>query len=174
MATTYQLIASTILSSTSTSVTFTGINQSYKDLLIRTNIRSDIAADVAAPSLTLNNDGGANYYYRYMRGNNATSSSATSSSQTEAYFSSGTTGSTAPTGTFAGSDFYVANYANTNITGKEILYWQNANTSTASSSWINMASDYYNGSAAITSLTITIGAGSYNMQIGSTFYLYGI
>ena len=172
MALTYVLIAKQILTGSQTSVTFTGIPQTFTDLLFRVNIRSDFSGNVVSPTLKYNSLGTSIYGTRYLRANNTTASSALQSGQSESYFNTGSAGSTAPAGLFAATDFYISDYTNNNY--KSIAYFNGVSTSTASSHYVDTASNYIDITTGITSITIDIGAGAFNMVAGSSFYLYGI
>ncbi len=156
---TYQPIASVTLSSAQSSVTFSGIPQTYTDLVVVISGKRDTgSADDFA--IRFNGDTGSNYSRTFLAGDGSSASSGRSTSVTNLpmlYMDS--TNWTATT-------FMVFNYANT-TTYKTAMNRTNLPgvvTSTNVGLW--------RSTAAITSISFT--APSNNIASGSTFNLYGI
>lgn len=84
---TYIALANTTLSSSSSTVVFSSIPATYRDLVVTVSGKTTGNADIG---LLLNNDSGANYSFVYMGGNGTSAASGSSGSQTsvvlDAYF----------------------------------------------------------------------------------------
>lgn len=172
MAATYKLITSNILASTATSVTFSSIPSTYTDLVLKTSIRTNVAGAIAVdPSLLINGNSSAIYSQTYLQGNGATVAGARSSGQTEAGFRFGAndTGSTA--NTFTSSEFYFPSYRASHNKPFSLI---TATENNATTGYINAQAQLFGSTSAITSISITIGAGAYSFAAGSSFRLYGI
>jgi hypothetical protein len=160
MASTYEKIATNTLGSTASSVTFSSISSAYTDLVL-----------IAVPAITTgSNDNristnlSGTYSNTYLYGTGTTASSGRTGGGTyiygDWYASVNTTlGATVYT-------YQFMNYANT-TTYKTILGRANS-----ASSGVDAIVGLIANTAAINSITLTIGASTY--AIGSTFTLYGI
>lgn len=156
---TYDLLDSTTLTSSASSVTFSSISQDYRDLVLVVNCIAASAGDSLRPRI--NGDSGSNYYQVVMYGNG---SSATSASNTSSYIDlQGINFST------TARTLFVFNFNDYSAIDKHkpILIRSNKpdnSTHAAASRWAN--------TSAITS--VEIGAGGTTFAAGSTFHLYGI
>jgi len=145
---TYDLLASTTLTSSSTSITFASIDQSYGDLILVVN--------VGAAVMRLNGDTG--YYYPAvgMFGNGSTAASAVlNNTHFNSYYTS------LPNGM---SKFQIMDYSATDK-HKSVLFEYSQGAVA-----IERYAGRFTRTAAITSLEI----GIYTYPIGSTFNLYGV
>ena len=172
MATTYTLIASNTLSSSAASVTFSSIPNTYTDLVLRCSMRTSVAGVVAVdPTMTFNSDSSAIYSHTYIQGNGASASSGRSSGASEVGFRYGANDTGSTSNTFTSVEFYIPNYTSTsNKTFSTII----ATETNAATAYINGIAQLYRNTSAISSFTINIGAGAYNISAGSSFFLYGI
>lgn len=156
---TYDLLASNVLSSSASSVTFSSIPSTYRDLVLVTSI---LGTSDTYFRFQFNGDTGSNYETINMAGNGSTASSSTTSS-TGGYLnfrnSSGTTERIL-------SITSVMDYSATNKHKTSLI---RANTS---SLFTEAIANRWANTAAITSMLIYPQAG--NFASGSTFYLYGI
>jgi hypothetical protein len=159
---TFDLIGSTVLNSSTATVTFSGINSSFRDLVLVANCSTDITSD--NPGIRFNGDSGSNYNALVMLsgGSSALSYSRTNitSGWMEWYSASG-------------QQLIVCeinDYATTNK-HKTALFRRDQPSNVVSAGAIRWAN-----TAAITSLTVLPGAttGSGNFNTGSSFYLYGV
>jgi len=150
---TYVALDSQVLSSTSSSVVFTGISQAYTDLVVVIN--SNTSGDL---TLRLNGDTGSNYsataIYAYSSFGSARNSNATSLWLNYA----------------SNSGNYMAivnvqNYSNT--TSYKNVYLRDGANGTGTDVIVGM----WRNTAAVTSLTFTPPT---TFAVGSTFNLYGI
>lgn len=154
---TYDLIASNVLGSSASSVTFSSISGSYRDLVLVVN------ATAGGNNLTLrfNSDSGSNYNIVWANGNGSTAVSNSESSQTQMRL---TTAS------------YITSVRNTNIS--QIMDYSATNkhkTVLARGNGefgVDMIAGRWASTSAITSVQAICDGG--NFDSGSTFYLYGI
>ena len=156
---TYDLLDSVTLSSSSSSVTFSSIDQSYRDLILVSSIN---ASATSYFYLRFNSDSSSSYSTVNMGGDGgATNSFATTATQSYLnFYQSAST--TEPNGSIT----QIMDYSQTDK-HKSVLVRNN----TASKVVEARASRWAN-TAAITSLSVTASTG--NFTAGSTFYLYGV
>lgn len=175
MAPTFKLIASSALTTSAASVTFSNIPQSYTDLIVRFSLRSSTGTFSADLNGQLNGSSASEYSTTQLSTFGGAPQSTKLSSRTvfEAQNDVQPSGSTA--NTFGSGEIYITNYAGS--TNKQFSHFINsadngasfiggggyANVSTLAHLWRN--------TSAITSLVLSSGN---NFASGSTFYLYGI
>lgn len=160
MPRTYEPIATQILTANATSVTFSSIPSSYTDLILIFNGTN--ATSNNGLRLRFNSDSGTNYSTTYLYGNG---SSAVSERTTN------TTGGQIATdiaSTQATSIAHIMNYSNT-TTFKTFL-----GRGSSAANFADAQVSLWRNTAAITSVTVLLGAGTSNFSTGSTFTLYGI
>lgn len=163
MANTYELIATTGAPSASVaSLSFTSIPSTYTDLILTLSIRSTSTNNYGS---VLFNSSSTGYTRKILYGDGST---AYSTSPT-GYESLSINPSNATGSTFANYQMYIPNYAGSNNKSFSVDAVGENNGTTAQA--IFHAGTWAN-SAAITSLTITSGAGDIAQY--STAYLYGI
>jgi hypothetical protein len=164
MANTYYLLAiNTVGSSGTSSVTFSGIPQTYTDLVVKLSLRSDRTADTESVNMTVNGSS-TSMTWNYLLGNNSVASSATAQR-----FYTNSDYNTA--NTFGSSEVYIPNYADANYKSFSVdTVSENNATSGAQTELLNQL---WSNTAAITSITFAPQFGS-NWKQYSTFYLYGI
>lgn len=152
---TYDLLDSVTLSSSSSSVTFSSIDQSYRDLvLVGEHLGS---GGIASFYVTLNGDTGSNYSMVWMSGTGSTSSGSTTTTQ----FS----GLSATTTVATLNIFNIMDYS---ATDKHKSVLTRSNTPT----FVQARAQRWANTSAVTSMTID---GQNNpFASGSTFYLYGV
>ena len=164
MASTYEPIATTTISgSTTATVTFSSFS-GYTDIHAVLSIKHTTSSRYSL--LRLNGDTGSNYSLTFMYGNGTTAGSARDTNQTSIGLNaSGYESSTE----FTNFNLDLMNYSNA-TTYKTILNRGNAAT-------IQVAATVYSwrSTSAISSMSFTTGgAGSGYFAAGSTFTLYGI
>lgn len=157
MTATYDLIASNVLGSTTTTVTFSSIPATYRDLILVAEVLG--SGGNAGTRIQFNGDTGSNYPQVEMSGNGTTASSG---APTLAYIN-GQTGTTTARGL---TILQVMDYSATDKHKTSLSRYGRADSATAAgaSRWAN--------TAAINQITIFAPVNTY--AIGSTFYLYGI
>jgi len=155
---TYVPLANVTLGSTATSVTFSSISQSYKDLVLIINATS--SPGLRGVQVQFNDDTGSNYNYVYAYGGDGGNFSG--SSNTTAI----------PVGVI-GSDFdnigtvNLLDYSTTNKHKSALIH-------RATTSWgVDIVSGRWANTAAVTKIKLFTD-GSLAFSSGSSFALYGI
>jgi hypothetical protein len=167
MPTTYDLIASSTLTTTANTISFTSIPQTYTDLKLIVSSRCDYAAAVSFYRIYVNSTGGAANYGRAWAESNTSTVSGSMVAQTDPfYYAMQTYGTSASANLFDSSEFYFGDYTRANF----------------AKSWVSLNSTYYysytaaghwNDDPAITNLYVVCG-NSANFVANSSFYLFGI
>lgn len=168
---TYEKIASTTLSSNATTITFSSIPQTYTDLILKFNIRTDIAGGGAYNvSIRINGNSGTNYQTLRLYGNASSVLSFNASGQSQTLAGMATAaGDTA--NTFSSNEIYLPNYKWSNAKcGSTVSVHEN--NATAAERFF--AANYINLTDPITSIELQITGVSYNFVPYSSAYLYGI
>ena len=165
MAATYDKIATTTLSSATTTINFTSIPSSYTDLRIVWVFSSVSAGNT--PYLQINGDTGQSYSYLTLFGTGANNyGSQRSSNNFGAYLVSNVA---PPTGVKIMHTIDIFNY--TASTSKTLLNFYSADNN--GSGTVSHGVNCWRSSAAITSVQLLFDAGG-NIASGSTATLYGI
>ena len=164
MAVTYNKIATTTLTSTASSVTFSSIPATYTDLILIANPRTSNASTNDYLYVKYNSDGTYANYVRvelYGNGSNALSGKSSNPLIIE------TTGSTSTAGVFVSNIVNIQNYSNTTTYKTTLFRYSKADEVVLGgvSLWKN--------TAAISQIDLIPYAGA-NISVGSTFTLYGI
>lgn len=159
---TYDLIASNVLSSTTSSVTFSSLNSiaaGYRDLIV---VISGTMTSNNSAWIRFNSDSGSNYNRVWMQGDGSTTASGLSANQAQIYISS--------TDAFSSTNInqvqiqlFDFNTTDKHKAGLIRVDRSDAVTSALAFRWAS--------TSAITSILID-GDGDY--ASGTTFYLYGI
>ena len=165
MANTYTLIASNTLSSTTASVTFSSIPQTYTDLVLQVSARNDEVDNGASLRVYFNSDT-ANITVRELRGIGTTVASYSLSIPQAGYVAA--LNSTA--NTFGAGTIYIPNYTSSNnkSSSGDIVLPSN----TAAENYGVLSARLWSITSAITSVTVAPGLDSWVQY--SSFYLYGI
>ena len=169
---TYTPIASVTLSSAQSSVTFSGIPQTYTDLVLVVNSGTTHSSSTFL-ALEFNGDTGTNYSTTNVYGNGSSAGSARQANNNYAW-----------TSFFVGQDATVSttnvitnilNYSNS-TTNKTLLSRANRGNSTLDYYGTEAVVSMWRNTAAITSITVKNWRSgvSYNFASGSTFNLYGV
>ena len=164
MPTTYEPIATTTLSNTQNSVSFTSIGGTYTDLII---VVSPLTNNTSADDVYIqyNSDTGSNYSQTGMRGNGSAASSSRALSQAQIFTTlTASAGSTTDPRT---TIIQIMNYSNT-TTYKTCLIRENI-----AASQVAANVGLWRSTSAITRVDISTGSG-FDFASGSTFTLYGI
>lgn len=162
---TYTPLANITLGSAQASVSFSSINQGYRDLILVMQIRTTRSATSDGGFVRANSDSGANYARVGMYGNGSSTGSFTG---TETGFYLSVTGNNATSGVFDMNVLQIMDYSATDK-HKTALLRESENQITT----VLAEAQRWANTAAITSLTIVPQVGP-NLAAGSTFALYGI
>lgn len=161
MATAHVLISTQTLASAVSSVTFSSISSSYRDLIL---VNNTSASAGAFTTLRFNGDAASNYQFTTLEGNGSSAVSNNSASTMLFLMWAGTNDLSA---TQSNSIVQIFDYSATDKIKTTL--------SRVNSTAVNVVASTgkWNSTAAITSVTVmTNGAPTFN--IGSTFSLYGV
>ncbi len=165
MAATMKLIASTTLTSTS-NVIFNPIPQTYTDLFLILNIRTNIGSYIDDVFLTFNGSGTESSTSLYRTATNSLASATAAS----LFLRGVASGSSATANTFGTAELYIPRYSNTSYT-KQFFAWGGGETNDSSLTQTSMNGYTRNSTGAISAITITCNG---TPVAGSYCALYGI
>jgi hypothetical protein len=155
---TYDLIASNVLGSSASSVTFSSIPATYRDLVVV--VKADGANQNAL--IRLNSDTtGSNYSPVSMYGTGSSAFSSTIGQNTITYDVAADTNYLA-----------IINIMDYSATDKHKTMLNRANNPTGSAPAVGASAIRWANTSAVNTVTILISAGSW--AVGSSFYLYGL
>jgi hypothetical protein len=171
MATYVKIASYTAGASEGTSITLSSIPGTYTDLMLKISAKDKYTgANNSALYCRFNSDSGTNYLYRRMYNSAGSSASDTAASQTSCNL--GYIPTADLTNQFGICNVYMPNYTWSNPKVQSI---DNAQEGAVASTGMNtplMASNYWTGTSAITSITIYCGGTAFAQY--SLFDLYGI
>jgi hypothetical protein len=169
MPSTYNLISSNTLSTTTASVTFSAIPSTFTDLVLKISARNNGTTTIV--NVRFNGDTTANNYSSLvLRGTGSTVTSFSyDSTRTSLFQQDGVNPSANYANSFSTSEIYIPSYTTTR--NKSISGSTNTedNSTTA---YISKIAHLWTNPVAITS--INLFAASDSFVSGSSFYLYGI
>lgn len=170
MANTFVPLAKSVLTSTSSSISFNSISGSYTDLVILISARTDRPTVQQDPiKIRFNGasvDTNLSYTYVYAVGTSVGASAGSSYGLIGYATCAGSTSNT-----FSNIEVYLPNYAGST---NKLISSTNANeTNATSSNELDVIATSWNSTAAITSITLLPNTGP-NFVSGSRFDLYGI
>ena len=169
---TYVALAKNVLTSSQSSVSFTGISGNYTDLYIVVSPRNTGAVVSEFFYFTINNDSSGIYSYTQLQGNSSAASSARSVSDPRFIIPYGYPGANATSNTFGSIEIYIPNYTASQNRQVSITAVSENNSSSANNAYIQCMAELYRSTTAITSIEFNAVSGSY--ASGSRFDLYGI
>jgi hypothetical protein len=171
MATTYKLISSTTLSSTTQTVTISSIPSTYTDIVLQGYLAQTSGGNNWATfNIKINGNSGSNYSSNYMNSDGSTATAGDSGPTSGWYFDvlSPGGGTANPMGGF---ELYIPQYTNSAAKIARLI----GGGAMDARNGIDFYSLIYNQTAAITSITITYSGGPETGFVsGSNFRLYGI
>lgn len=168
----YELISTTVLGSSQSSVTFSGLGTSaaaYKHLQIRYVSRADGAYGLANQKMRYNSDSGANYGFHELFGGGSSVSSGAALSRTESEASMDV-GSSISANAFIAGIVDILDFSNTSK--YKTTRALSGIASSAGGQGIKLGSSLWQSTAAITSVTMLPVSG--NFVTGSRFSIYGL
>jgi hypothetical protein len=148
----------------SANITFTGIPQTYTDLVVKVSARSD--GSNGTSFVYFNGDTTSNYSVRRLGGDGSSAFSNTFAFPYSLYANP----STSTASTFGNGDIYIPNYTSSTFksVSSDMVTENNATTANAM-----LTAGIWNQTSAITSVTLTALSGESFVQY-STAYLYGV
>lgn len=169
-------IATVTASGSTTTLTFSSIPSTYKSLQIRGIGRS---TDTSSPAqdngikITFNSDATANYTNHGLDGNGTNVTASGTIARNYVYAYKGLPNDLVAGTGFGSAIIDIIDYASTSkLKTTRIFSGSDINSGTANFG-VALSSGLWNSTAAITSVTLTVG-GSGNWISGSTFALYGV
>jgi hypothetical protein len=168
MASTYTPIATGTSSGSSNGITFSSIPQTYTDLILVVNYRSQAAASTDGLYLNADNTSLGNFSSTILIGNGSSASSARYTSDYYGSFCGYVPAASTASGTFGTAIVHIMNYTNTTTFKTAIT-----RTGTAGS-YTTAAVSLLRGTGAITSVSPFVYGGGSNLVSGSTATLYGV
>lgn len=159
---TYKPLQSIVLTATTSSVTFSGIDQGYTDLVL---VVSNLTTTVAGQSIYMefNGDSTAVYSETWLNGNGSSATSVRRTADIRGFL--GGYGAGTSTTEPAMAIGHIMNYANTTTFKTALARYSLAGVET------NTLANLWRSTAAINSIRVFTGS---TMLAGSTFSLYGI
>ena len=151
----YTALANVTLGSSATSVTFSSINQGFKDLVLV------MTATSPEPYIQFNNDTGSNYNFLWMLGEAA------------AYSGSSTSQTSAALARVAWGGNVVASIMDYSASDKHKTFLSRANGAGVANNSVEAIAARWANTAAITTVKV-LGFGGGSFPSGSTFALYGV
>jgi hypothetical protein len=165
MPSTYTPIATTTLTTSTTTVTFSSIPSTYTDIIIVASTKTTTPA--YQPILRFNSDTATNYSATAVSGNGSSAVSTRHTSQNGIYVNPGA-GTGGTVGNFMPWIISVQNYSNTTTYKTALARFNNPDAI------VNALVGMWRNTAAISTISLTAESGSGDFQSGSTFTLYGI
>jgi hypothetical protein len=162
-------IASSELTATASTVTFSSIPQGYTDLKIVMSMRGDAASTYNDTYIQFNNDSAANYSMRRIYGTGSGAASDSLSGGTTFGRVGSSVGSTATASTFSNVEVHIPNYTSSRA---KSFSSDGVTENNGVGAFATLYASLWSGTAAITSITI-LGL-STTFVAGTTFTLYGI
>lgn len=170
MAPTYIPIASTTLSTTAASVTFSSIPATYTDLVIRFSGRVDRSSTPGYLNMTFNS-ATSGYSDTMLNGDGSAVSSIRNTGLTSFQIYYAMNGDTSTANTFGNTEIYIPNYS-ASIAKPVSTFAVVENNATLG--YLDAAASLFNSTAAITSITLREVQAGRVWLANSTFHLYGI
>jgi hypothetical protein len=164
MANTYKLIEKKVLLTAAASVEFTSIPATYTDLIVLVSCR--LTRSVNGGQLNVNfNSSSSDLTGRYIYTNGSSITNGTNAGLVALV-----PGSTTTANTFSNFQLYVPNYAGSNNKSWTSDFGSENNSTTG---FTGMVAGLWSQTAAITAIKF-VDSGAGNLEIDSSFYLYGI
>lgn len=166
----FDSLATISLSTTTASVTFAGIPNTYKHLQLRSIARTTAAATDNYCNIIFNSDTAANYSYHDLRTDGGGGVQVTGLASQNAIYLQRYAGGNATASIFGAVIVDILDYANTSK-NKTLRNFGGVDRNGAGSIYL-VSGSWMNSSTAINSMTLTPEAGSF--AANSQFTLYGV
>jgi hypothetical protein len=166
----YDALAVATLSTSASSITFSGIPTGYKHLQLRWVAKTDRTETDDVVYMSFNSNTASNYSWHFLRGNGSATLSSASTSTSNIAIQYGATGSSGATNIFAGVIVDILEYNNTNV-NKTVRSLQGMDLN--GSGWVYLQSGNWRSTSPITSITLDQQYGS-NFTQFTQVALYGV
>lgn len=166
---TYEPIATQTLSSAASSVTFSNIPQTFKDLVITIKAKNNGATNPAPVYMRYNSDTGTNYSVTRIYGNGSSAASDRFSNQ-----SYGMDVGYMPHsgGGFGNINISILSYSSNSVYKTLLADWESQAGTAANSQYVCNVVGLWRSTSAVTSISMNYASDTF--YIGSQFSLYGI
>lgn len=166
----FEAIASTTLTTATSTVTFSSIPDTYEHLQLRIYSKNDCTTGVGLIYLRLNNDSGSNYTWHLLNGNGASGNAAGATANTSMYLGYDPGTQTGGTNMFGSTIIDIADYASANkYTTVRSLTGEDRN----GAGTLGFHSGLWLSTSAVNRVDILPRA-TFNFVSGSVFSLYGL
>lgn len=173
MANTFQIIASNTLTTSTASLSFSSIPQTYTDLVLKISARTDESGTVySGIGIIVNDDVTSAYSYTRVVGNGSAVTEAEATGNGYAYINFAANGASALANSFCNTEIYIPRYT-LGTMGKPFGV-QATIPNNASGGYAGTQAHLFSVSGAITKITITYAGTPSNFVANSSFTLYGI
>jgi hypothetical protein len=169
MASTYELINSSTLTTSAFGVTFSSIPTTFTDLMLRISARTDVGSNQDTVKLRFNNDTNTNYGRNTLFGGGS-GGVGSNNNLTTRILAPYVNGSTAQSDTFGAIDFYIPSYRRSQY--KELSAF-GASENDNNLAYMGITAGLYTDTTPISTVTVEPENGG-SFLSGSSFYLYGI
>jgi hypothetical protein len=166
----YESIATVLLSGNQSTVTFSSIPSTYKHLQLRWTAKTDRADTDDVVLMQFNSDAGSNYAWHWLRGNGSAAIASATANASNIAIQYGASGNSGATNTFGNAVMDILDYGSTSKY-KTVRSLQGFDLN--GSGWIYLESGLWQSTSAITSIVLDQQYGS-NFTQYSSFALYGI
>ena len=172
MPNTFELIASSTLTGSQSSIDFTSIAGTYTDLCLKLSARTDRASVFDQLKITFNGSSSGYTGIILYNGNSSVGSESNTAATGGSTYLIGNyvDGANATASTFGNAEIYIPNYAGSNNKSLSLDLVQENN---AAGGYSSLTAGLWSNSAAITSIKLQ-SANAANFVQYSTAYLYGV
>lgn len=177
MPSTMRLIAKTTLASSQASVTFSGIPQTFTDLMLVFSARQDSSDGFTSPTFIRFNGSSTGYSNRTIDAYQTTGVASLTNTYgvTSASFLAQTPTASQTASTFGNCELLIPNYAGSTNKSFSVTNVSENNATTAITWYCAALAGLWSNTEPITSLTVFAGnVGVRNFVSGSSFYLFGV
>lgn len=167
---TYKPIATTTLSTTQTTITFSSIPSTYTDIVLVISGRGTrTSAAIVDGFIRFNNDSGSNYSTTHLYGDGSSAGSDRATNKTEAYMGYWFPTANTTSGIFSATTIHIQNYSN--ATTYKTLMSKDGNLSNTNG-LPGTSVSLWRSTSAINRVDLFLSPNDW--ATGSTFTLYGI
>lgn len=162
-----RIATTTVGSGGATSIDFTGIPGTAKDLLCLVSARSDLGGVAGSLQFRFNSDTSSNYAWMRLVGDGSAASASSFSSQTAFISSFGVNGSPATSNTFSTVAVYVPNYT---ASQAKSISAEGVAENNGTEAYQVLSTGRWSGTSAITSLSVFLG-GNFTQYTTASLYI---
>lgn len=174
MPQTMSLISSQTLGSDNSSVTFSSIPQTYKDLYMITNVRTTSTSADTLLTVTLNGDSSTSNYNQQALFHNSNGTISADPNYGIASLRTRNNADGALANSFGCVEYYFAQYTSTGYKPASMMHGSVNNSGSINNNRRSWIAGQYRGSSGINSIVFADFTGGGTIKAGSSFHLYGI